>query len=191
MAYSVIRSWRQAIKDCSHGFVISVWFYISEGMVIAGQMPKCYSFSGSGCPFLLSAMSLGVRFENVFSTVWFVFFSLDLYFFLNPAYQHNKQRGHNRGSPSPFCLWVFPLSPTHTHSHTHPLQLSASSHPWFFTSCLSNIHLCLSRALIEHHEHMHNSVCEQWCLCLSCGTTLSWVECGHLEIHWWMKAITP
>lgn len=35
-AYSVIQSWRQAIKRCSHRFVTTVWLSISEEMVIAG-----------------------------------------------------------------------------------------------------------------------------------------------------------
>lgn len=106
MAYYAIWSWRQAIKYCSHGFVVNVWFYISEERVIAGQMPKCYNILAQAVLSYYPWCHLGIMFENVFSTVWF--FPLT-FTFLNPEYQHNKPRDDNRGNPSLFCL---------THKHT-------------------------------------------------------------------------
>lgn len=164
MAYSVIRSWRQAIKDCSHGFVISVWFYISEGMVIAGQMPKCYSFSGSGCPFLLSAMSLGVRFENVFSTVWFVFFPLTFIFFLTQHINITSREATTEGAPPLFVsesfLWV-----PHTHTHTHtpcnflPRLTPDSSLPVSQTSIFASPEPWLNTMSTCIIQYVSNGVC--------------------------------
>lgn len=163
MAYFVILSSRtecRQLKIVHMGLLSYVWFPISEEMLIAGQMPKCHSNCGSGCPFLLSVMSLGVRFDSVFSTVWFAFSPWPLIFFLNPGYQHNKHKKRlQQRLPLPFLLLNLPLS--HTNTHTHTLLLTASSRPWFFAFCLSNIYLCLPRALNECREHMHNSACDR------------------------------
>lgn len=146
MAYSVILSSRVKGRQLK---IIHMGFLFPISLLIAGQMLKCYSNSCSGCPFLLSVMSLEVRFDSVFSTVFC--------FFLNPAYCINiksTKRDYNRECPSLLCLWIFPLSYTHTHTRTQffsPLFCTS-----FFTSILSNIHLCLPRALNERCEHMHN-----------------------------------